>query len=138
MRQNYQFLEELRGGELVVIKSGFLAVGEKYFRFLHQMYNDVSGKMVATSDCVPYRPASIKARAWLLTLSSGAREVSLGVGQRSPHAELGKVVYALKIFHHGGHREHRKKQGINIASVSSVTSVVNILELQNRKISLRR
>jgi acyl-CoA thioesterase FadM len=52
VRQNYQFLEELRGGELVVIRSGFLAVGEKYFRFLHQMYNDVSGKMVATCDCV--------------------------------------------------------------------------------------
>ena len=52
VRQNYQFLEELRGGELVVIKSGFLTVGEKYFRFLHQMYNDESGKMVATSDCV--------------------------------------------------------------------------------------
>ena len=52
VRQNYQFLEELRGGELVVIKSGFLAVGEKYFRFLHQMYNDETGKLVATSDCV--------------------------------------------------------------------------------------
>ena len=52
VRQNYQFLEELRGGELVVIKSGFVAVGEKYFRFLHQMYNDVSGKLVATCDCV--------------------------------------------------------------------------------------
>jgi len=52
VRQNYQFLEELRGGELVIIKSGFLAVGEKYFRFIHQMYNDVTGKMVATSDCV--------------------------------------------------------------------------------------
>lgn len=52
VRQNYQFLEELRGGELVVIRSGFVAVGEKYFRFLHQMYNDVSGKLVATCDCV--------------------------------------------------------------------------------------
>jgi len=52
VRQNYQFLEELRGGELVIIKSGFLAVGEKYFRFIHQMYNDVTGEMVATSDCV--------------------------------------------------------------------------------------
>ena len=31
VRQNYQFLEELRGGELVEIKSGFLTVGEKYF-----------------------------------------------------------------------------------------------------------
>jgi acyl-CoA thioester hydrolase len=52
VRQNYQFLEELRGGELVVIKSGFVAVGEKYFRFLHQMYNDETGKLVATCDCV--------------------------------------------------------------------------------------
>jgi acyl-CoA thioester hydrolase len=52
VRQNYQFLEELRGGELVEIKSGFLAVGEKYFRFIHQMYNDETGKMVATCDSV--------------------------------------------------------------------------------------
>jgi acyl-CoA thioester hydrolase len=52
VRQNYQFLEELRGGELIEIKSGFLAVGEKYFRFLHQMYNDESGHLVATCDCV--------------------------------------------------------------------------------------
>jgi acyl-CoA thioester hydrolase len=52
VRQNYQFLEELRGGELVEIKSGFLAVGEKYFRFIHQMFNDETGKMVATCDSV--------------------------------------------------------------------------------------
>jgi acyl-CoA thioester hydrolase len=52
VRQNYQFLEELRGGELVEIKSGFLTVGEKYFRFLHQMYDDETGKMVATCDSV--------------------------------------------------------------------------------------
>jgi acyl-CoA thioesterase FadM len=36
----------------VEIKSGFLTVGEKYFRFLHQMYNDETGSMVATCDCV--------------------------------------------------------------------------------------
>src|SRR5208282_4054928 len=52
VRQNYQFLEELRGGELVEIKSGFVTIGEKYFRFLHQMFNDESGRMVATCDCV--------------------------------------------------------------------------------------
>src|ERR1019366_2485416 len=52
VRQNYQFLEELRGGELVEIKSGFLAIGEKNFRFIHQMYNDETGKMVATCDSV--------------------------------------------------------------------------------------
>lgn len=52
VRQNYQFLEELRGGELVEIKSGFLAIGEKYFRFIHQMYNYETSKMVATCDSV--------------------------------------------------------------------------------------
>jgi acyl-CoA thioester hydrolase len=52
IRQNYQFLEELRGGELVEIKSGFLTVGGKYFRFLHQMYDYETGKMVATCDSV--------------------------------------------------------------------------------------
>jgi acyl-CoA thioester hydrolase len=61
VRQNYQFLEELRGGELVEIKSGFLAVGEKYFRFLHQMYDDESGKMVATCDSVAVQ-ASLESR----------------------------------------------------------------------------
>jgi acyl-CoA thioester hydrolase len=70
VRQNYQFLEELRGGELVEIKSGFLAVGEKYFRFLHQMYNDETGKMVATCD-------SVAVQAGLETGKSVALSVSL-------------------------------------------------------------
>jgi len=52
VRQNYQFLQELRGGELVEIRSGFVAVGEKYFRFVHQMNDTVTGHMVATCDCV--------------------------------------------------------------------------------------
>jgi len=52
VRQNYQFLQELRGGELVEIRSGFVAVGEKYFRFVHQMNDTVTGRMVATCDCV--------------------------------------------------------------------------------------
>jgi acyl-CoA thioester hydrolase len=55
VRQNYQYLEELRGGELVEIKSGFLAVGEKYFRFLHQMFDAESGRMLATCDSVAVR-----------------------------------------------------------------------------------
>ncbi|WHZ12518.1 MAG: hypothetical protein OJF60_002959 [Burkholderiaceae bacterium] len=52
VRQNYQFLRELRGGELVQVKSGFLAVGQKYFRFLHQMLDEERKVMVATCDCV--------------------------------------------------------------------------------------
>ncbi|HNT40262.1 MAG TPA: thioesterase family protein [Rubrivivax sp.] len=52
VRQNYQYLRELRGGELVQIRSGFLAVGEKYFRFLHQMTDAESGALLATADFV--------------------------------------------------------------------------------------
>jgi acyl-CoA thioesterase FadM len=52
VRQNYQFLRELRGGELVRVKSGFLAVGDKYFRFLHQMIDEEGGALLATCDSV--------------------------------------------------------------------------------------
>ena len=87
VRQNYQFLEELRGGELVEIKSGFLAVGEKYFRFLHQMYDDETGKMVATCDSVAVQaslesgksvpltaPLQEKAKRYLVTSNVTADE----------------------------------------------------------------
>ncbi len=69
VRQNYQFLEELRGGELVEIKSGFLAVGGKYFRFLHQMYDDESGKMVATCDSVAVQDSLESGKSVSLTPS---------------------------------------------------------------------
>ena len=67
VRQNYQFLEELRGGELVEIKSGFLTVGQKYFRFLHQMYNDETGNMVATCDCVAVQASLETSKSVALT-----------------------------------------------------------------------
>lgn len=50
VRQSYQFLEELRGGELVVIQSGFVAIGSKFFRFLHRMLDGETGQLIATSD----------------------------------------------------------------------------------------
>jgi acyl-CoA thioester hydrolase len=68
VRQNYQFLEELRGGELVEIKSGFLAVGEKYFRFLHQMYDAESSRMVATCDSVAVRASLESGKSVPLTV----------------------------------------------------------------------
>jgi len=51
VRENYQFLRELKGGELVTVRSGVVAVGKKYLRFVHQMLDGVSGKLVATCDC---------------------------------------------------------------------------------------
>ncbi len=57
VRQNYQLMRELRGGELVQVRSGFLAVGDKYFRFLHQMHDEEGGAMVCTCDCVAVQAA---------------------------------------------------------------------------------
>jgi acyl-CoA thioester hydrolase len=59
VRQSFQFLRELRGGELITIQSGFIAVGEKYLRFVHRMWDSETGKMVATSDCTAVE-ASLK------------------------------------------------------------------------------
>jgi len=90
VRQNYQFLEELRGGELVIIKSGFLAIGEKYFRFLHQMYNDESGKMVATSDCVAVQAGLDEGKSVALSTELRERAQAHLVSANVPlNAELG-------------------------------------------------
>ncbi len=50
VRQAYQFVHELKGGELVLVESGFVAVGRKFFRFLHRMRDAETGELVATSD----------------------------------------------------------------------------------------
>ena len=90
VRQNYQFLEELRGGELVTIKSGFLAVGEKYFRFLHQMYNDETGKMVATCDCVAVQASLNEGKSVALPAELQERAKAYLVTANVPlNAELG-------------------------------------------------
>lgn len=59
VRQTFQYIRELRGGELVVIRSGFIAVGKKYLRFVHRMFDHESSEMVATSDCTAVE-ASLK------------------------------------------------------------------------------
>jgi acyl-CoA thioesterase FadM len=51
IRQSYQMMRELRGGDLVAIESGFVGVGGKYIRFIHRMSDNSTGALVATSDC---------------------------------------------------------------------------------------
>ncbi len=51
VRQSFQFLRELRGGDMVLIRSGFIGVGVKHLRLLHRMFDGNSDEMVATCDC---------------------------------------------------------------------------------------
>ena len=88
VRQNYQFLEELRGGELVEIKSGFLAVGEKYFRFLHQMFDAERGRMIATCDSVAVRASLETGRSVPLADELREKAMQYLVTPNAPHDEV--------------------------------------------------
>lgn len=89
VRQNYQFLEELRGGELVEVRSGFLTVGEKYFRFLHQMYNYETKNLVATCDCVAVEASLETSRSVVLERSMIDRAKQHLVSAEVPvHSEI--------------------------------------------------
>lgn len=50
LRQNYQYVRDLMGGDLVVIKSGFVAVSEKHLRFQHRMVDHATGALIASAD----------------------------------------------------------------------------------------
>ena len=50
LRQNYQYVRDLRGGDLVSIRSGFVAVSEKHLRFQHRMTDHASGALIASAD----------------------------------------------------------------------------------------
>ena len=97
VRQNYQFLKELRGGELVTTSSGFLAVGKKYLRFVHRMVDGATGRLLATSDCtalmaslktgrsVKLPPALQKrAKALLVTVNSAEPKTRTRAAKRAP------------------------------------------------------
>lgn len=49
-RQYYRFLRELRGGDLVMIRSAFIAVSARHARFIHRMTDHADGTLVATAD----------------------------------------------------------------------------------------
>ena len=95
VRQNYQFLKELRGGELVTTSSGFVAVGQKYLRFVHRMVDGATSQLLATSDCTAVMaslktgrsvalPAALQkqAKAHLVTVNSAEPNAKGGAGRR--------------------------------------------------------
>jgi len=50
LRQSFNFVHELKGSELILIRSGFVAVGEKYLRFQHRMIDTETDKLMAACD----------------------------------------------------------------------------------------
>ena len=51
LRQSFQFVNELKGWELISIRSGFVSVGDKHMRFQHRMLDAETDQLIASSDC---------------------------------------------------------------------------------------
>ena len=47
LRQSFQFVHELKGSELIIIRSGFVAVGDKHLRFQHRMLDAENDQLMA-------------------------------------------------------------------------------------------
>lgn len=77
VRQNFQYLQELKGGQLLIVRSGFIAVGAKYTRFQHRMFDAISDKLVATCDCTAVQASLKTGRA--VKLSAGHRKAAEGL-----------------------------------------------------------
>ncbi len=50
LRQSFNFVHELKGSELIVIKSGFVAVGDKHLRLQHRMIDAETDMLMASCD----------------------------------------------------------------------------------------
>jgi acyl-CoA thioester hydrolase len=50
VQQNITYKRELRAGDVVSIRSGVLEIREKVIRFFHEMYNDETGEIAATTE----------------------------------------------------------------------------------------
>ena len=50
VRQNITYKRELRPGDVVTIRSGVLEIREKAIRFFHEMRNDETGEIAATTE----------------------------------------------------------------------------------------
>jgi len=84
VRQNFQYVRELRGGELVRVESGFIAVGRKHLRFLHRMFDVETGALIATSDVTAVQ-ASLKSGK---TLKLPKEQVAAANGLTITDAEI--------------------------------------------------
>jgi len=50
VQQNITYKRELRPGDVVTIRSGVLEIREKAIRFFHEMRNDETGEIAATTE----------------------------------------------------------------------------------------
>ena len=94
MQENITYKRELLPGDVVSIRSGVVEIREKVIRFFHEMYNDETGDVSATTEITAVHmdtvrrkscpfPVQVFERALpLIFTSEGARNHHNGVGVR--------------------------------------------------------
>jgi acyl-CoA thioester hydrolase len=73
VEQTIQYKRELRAGDLITIRSSVIELKEKSIRFLHEMRNDDSDEVAATTTLVGVHLDTSARRACALPAMVGAR-----------------------------------------------------------------
>jgi len=94
VQQSITYKRELRAGDVISIRSGILEIREKVIRFFHEMYNDETGDVSATTEITAVHMDTVRrkscpfpgqvferARALIVT-SEGVRNHPNEVGSR--------------------------------------------------------
>src|SRR5690242_12715222 len=91
VEQHIEYKRELRAGDLITIRSAVLEVKDKSVRFRHEMWNDETGELAATTELVGVHldltarrakslPVDIRERASSLTTGDQKQSRSSGAG----------------------------------------------------------
>lgn len=77
VRQDVAYRRELHGGDVVLVRSGFLEVRDRVIRFRHELVNCETGEVCATADftVVAVDPQTRRARAFPAPTLARAREL---------------------------------------------------------------
>lgn len=94
VQENITYKRELRPGDVVSIRSGVVEIREKVIRFFHEMYNDETGDVSATTEITAVHMDTVRRKSCpfpvqvferarpLIFTSEGARNHHNGVGVR--------------------------------------------------------
>lgn len=63
VQQNISYKRELRAGDVVSVRTGLLEIREKVIRFFHEMRNDETGDIAATTELTAVHLDTVKRKA---------------------------------------------------------------------------
>jgi len=88
VQQSITYKRELRAGDVVSIRSGVLEIREKVIRFFHEMYNDETGHVSASTEITAVHMDTVRRKSCPFPVQTFERARALilpGARERYPH-----------------------------------------------------